>query len=44
LNCRHRKVGHLFQVRFKALLVIGMPICWKVCRYVELNPVRARAW
>jgi hypothetical protein len=42
LNCRHRKVGHLFQVRFKALLVIGMPICWKVCRYVELNPVRAR--
>ena len=20
----------------------GMPICWKVCRYVELNPVRAR--
>jgi hypothetical protein len=27
LNCRHRKVAHLFQGHFKALLVIGMPIC-----------------
>ena len=32
----------MFQGRFKALLVAGMPICWKVCRYAELNPMRAR--
>ena len=35
-------MGHAFQGRFKAVLVDREPICWKVCRYVELNPVRAR--
>ncbi len=40
-NRRHRKVGHLFQGRFKAILVDGDAYLLEVCRYVELNPVRA---
>ena len=41
-NNRHRKVGHLFQGRFKAILVDRDAYLLEVCRYVELNPVRAR--
>ena len=41
-NCRHRKVGHLFQGRFKAILVDRDAYLLEVCRYVELNPVRTR--
>lgn len=41
-NRRHRKVGHLFQGRFKAILVDRDAYLLEVCRYVELNPVRAR--
>ncbi|MFM9971112.1 MAG: REP-associated tyrosine transposase [Burkholderiales bacterium] len=41
-NSRHRKVGHLFQGRFKAVLVDEDAYFLEVCRYVELNPVRAR--
>lgn len=40
-NRRHRKVGHLFQGRFKALLVDRDAHFLEVCRYVDLNPVRA---
>jgi putative transposase len=40
-NQRHRKVGHLFQGRFKAVLVDRDSYLLEVCRYVELNPVRA---
>lgn len=40
-NRRHRKVGHVFQVRFKAVLVDGDAYLLEVCRYVDLNPVRA---
>lgn len=40
-NRRHRKVGHLFQGRFKAILVDRDAYLLEVCRYVELNPVRA---
>ncbi len=40
-NQRHRKVGHLFQRRFKAVLVDRDSYLLEVCRYVELNPVRA---
>lgn len=49
-NRRHDKVGHLFQGRFKAVLVDRDAYLLEVCRYVELNPVRAglvdepRAW
>ena len=41
-NRRHGKVGHLFQGRFKAILVDRETYLLEVCRYVELNPVRAR--
>ncbi|MCV2368587.1 REP-associated tyrosine transposase [Roseateles oligotrophus] len=41
-NRRHNKVGHLFQGRFKAILVDRDAYLLEVCRYVELNPVRAR--
>jgi len=40
-NRRHSKVGHLFQGRFKAILVDRDAYLLEVCRYVELNPVRA---
>lgn len=40
-NRRHRKIGHLFQGRFKAVLVDRDAYLLEVCRYVDLNPVRA---
>ena len=40
-NRRHAKVGHLFQGRFKAVLVDRDAYLLEVCRYVELNPLRA---
>jgi len=40
-NRRHGKVGHVFQGRFKAILVDRDAYLLEVCRYVELNPVRA---
>ena len=41
-NRRHRLSGHLFQGRFKAILVDRDSYLLEVCRYVDLNPVRAR--
>jgi REP element-mobilizing transposase RayT len=40
-NRRHATVGHIFQGRFKAILVDTDSYLLEVCRYVELNPVRA---
>jgi REP element-mobilizing transposase RayT len=40
-NRRHSKVGHLFQGRFKAVLVDRDAYLLEVCRYVDLNPVRS---
>jgi REP element-mobilizing transposase RayT len=40
-NRQHNKVGHLFQDRFKAILVDRDAYLLEVCRYVELNPARA---
>jgi putative transposase len=40
-NRRHGLVGHLFQGRFKAIHVDRDAYFLEVCRYVELNPVRA---
>lgn len=40
-NRRHGKVGHVFQGRFKAILVDRDAYLLAVCRYVDLNPVRA---
>jgi REP element-mobilizing transposase RayT len=40
-NTRHRRVGHLFQGRFKSHLVDSETYLLEVARYVVLNPVRA---
>lgn len=40
-NRRHHRVGHLFQGRYKALLVEKSDYFLEVLRYVVLNPVRA---
>ncbi len=40
-NRRHRTVGHVFQGRYKAILVEKESYLLEVCRYVVLNPVRA---
>lgn len=40
-NRRHGVVGHLFQGRVKSILVDHDSYLLAVCRYVELNPVRA---
>ncbi len=41
-NRRHRKVGHLFQGRYTAILVDKDQYLLELARYVVLNPVRAR--
>jgi REP element-mobilizing transposase RayT len=40
-NRRHGRVGHLFQGRYKAILVERETYLLELCRYVVLNPVRA---
>jgi len=40
-NRRHRRVGHVFQGRYKALLIDRENYLLELCRYVVLNPVRA---
>ena len=40
-NKRHRRVGHLFQGRFKAHLIDRDEYLLSVVRYIVLNPVRA---
>ncbi len=40
-NRRHGLVGHLFQGRFKAILVDTDAYLMALCRYVERNPVAA---
>ncbi|MFQ5848424.1 MAG: transposase [Candidatus Methylomirabilales bacterium] len=42
-NWRHHRSGHLFQGRYTAILVQKESHLLEVCRYVVLNPVRARA-
>jgi REP-associated tyrosine transposase len=42
-NRRHQKTGHLLEGRFKAILVQKDNYLLELCRYVVLNPVRARA-
>lgn len=41
-NRRHRLVGHLFQGRYKAILVQKESYLLELTRYVVLNPLRAR--
>ena len=40
-NRRHQRTGHLFQGRFKAILVDKDSYLLELARYVVLNPVRA---
>lgn len=40
-NRRHDRTGHLFQGRYKAILVDGDSYLLELARYVVLNPVRA---
>lgn len=40
-NRRHRRVGHVFQGRYKAILVEKDSYLLELSRYVVLNPVRA---
>jgi len=39
-NKRHGRVGHLFQGRYKAILIQKDSHLLEVCRYVVMNPVR----
>ncbi len=49
-NRRHERAGHLFQGRYKAIVVERDSHLLELCRYLVLNPVRAglvdspRAW
>jgi hypothetical protein len=42
-NRAHARVGHLFQGRFTAVVIHKESYLLEVCRYVVLNPVRAKA-
>jgi hypothetical protein len=42
-NRRHQRVGHIYQGRYKAILIEKESHLLEVCRYVVLNPVRAKA-
>jgi len=41
-NRKYGRVGHLFQGRYKAVLIQKETHLLEVCRYVVLNPMRAR--
>jgi len=41
-NYLHGKTGHVFQGRYKAILVDKESYLLELCRYVVLNPVRAK--
>jgi len=40
-NRRHRRVGHLFQNRYKSIVCEEEPYLLELVRYVHLNPLRA---
>lgn len=41
-NRKHKKVGHLFQGRYKAILVDRDAYLLELIRYIHLNPIRAK--
>jgi putative transposase len=41
INRKHLRVGHLFQGRYKAILIDKDAYLLELCRYIVLNPVRA---
>jgi putative transposase len=42
INRKYSRVGHLFQGRYKAILVDKDAYLLELCRYIILNPVRAK--
>lgn len=40
-NRRHTRVGHLFQNRYRSIVVEAAPYLLEVVRYLHLNPLRA---
>ena len=42
-NRRHHRVGHLFQGRFKGILVEKESYLLELCRYIVLNPLRIKS-
>jgi len=43
-NRRHRRVGHLYQGRYKAFLIDADNYLLALSRYIHLNPVRLKAF
>src|SRR3989338_9503404 len=41
-NRRHRRRGHLFQNRYKSIVVEEEPYLLELTRYIHLNPLRAK--
>jgi putative transposase len=41
-NRRHKRVGHLFQGRYKAILMEKESYLLELCRYIVLNPARLK--
>jgi putative transposase len=41
-NHRHERVGHLFQNRYKSILVEEEPYLLELVRYIHLNPIRKK--
>ena len=41
-NRRHKRVGHLFQNRYKSIVVEDDPYLQELVRYIHLNPLRAK--
>jgi len=41
-NRRHKRVGHLFQNRYKSIVVQEEPYLLELVRYLHLNPLRAK--
>jgi hypothetical protein len=42
-NRRHKRSGHLFQNRYKSIVVEAEPYLLELVRYLHLNPLRAKA-
>lgn len=42
MNKKHHTVGHLFQGRYKSILVDKQSYLMELSRYIVLNPVRAK--
>ncbi|MEE8423883.1 MAG: transposase [Thermodesulfobacteriota bacterium] len=41
-NLKHKKIGHLFQGRYKSIVVDEQNYFLELTRYIHLNPVKAR--